>query len=122
MVLRHSRKNYTNLCRVGHKTKNFLPAFKKCHENYLEENLPFEMLQNESYKKIMSKTSISLEDYETIYNIKEFKDTLIKFFRNRVMYRNLMLSRISGENRRTYMRYIKRFEEAFILKEFTHIV
>ena len=70
MSLRHKRKNYHNLCKSGHPTKNFLPAFKKVHENYLADHLPAEILKNSDYVRIVEKTSISLEDYEVIYKIK----------------------------------------------------
>ena len=58
----------------GYPTKNFLPAFKTPHIQYLENNLGADYVNSFSLvQKIQAKNGISMKDYENLYKIPEFE-------------------------------------------------
>ena len=62
-----------------------------------------------------------MNDYETLYNEPRFEKAWEKFFRTKVLYRELMISRSSLKARRIHMKKLYVFEEAFLTKEFSKI-
>lgn len=118
-AVRHRRKRgETN----GYPTKNFLPNFKGPHIQYLEDELGEEVTNSfEIVRNIKEKNGISMNDYETLYNEPRFEKAWEKFFRTKVLYRELMISRSSLKARRIHMKKLYVFEEAFLAKEFSKI-
>jgi hypothetical protein len=62
-----------------------------------------------------------MKDYEILYKVEEFQGALKKFFKNKVLYRMLMLSRSSVKARKVHMKKLSVFEKAFEEKSFERI-
>jgi hypothetical protein len=106
----------------GYPTKNFLPNFKGPHLQYLEKELGARYVNNFNLiKEIKAKSGISMNDYEMLYKVPEFQEAFVNFFKTKVLYRELMLSRSSLTARKTHMKKLAVFEDAFLSKEFTKI-
>ena len=62
-----------------------------------------------------------MSDYEALYNVPAFEQSFKVFFKTKVLFRELMLSRSSLKARRIHMKKLSVFEEAFLSKEFNKI-
>lgn len=59
-----------------------------------------------------------MKDYETLYNTPEFEQAFTKFFDQKVLYRELMISRSSLRARKIHMQKLDVFQRAFREKVF----
>lgn len=62
-----------------------------------------------------------MKDYEVMYRTKEFEETFNVFFDQKVLYRELMISRSSLRARIIHMQKLDVFERAFRGKVFDRI-
>ena len=58
---------------------------------------------------IEEKNGISMEDYAQIYRVKEFEKALTKMFKNRVLYRELMISRTAESSKPVFLEKLFKF-------------
>ena len=109
------------------KTKNFLPFFRNAHRDYLvlywKKNKIGGMQDHPILARILfSKgNKVTLQDFETIYKMRELTACWISMFRERYLYRHLMLSRALIEQRHEYNQKMHIFEYAFIGRSFERI-
>ena len=106
----------------GYPTKNFLPNFKGPHLQYLEKELGKNFVNSfEVVQEIKMKNGISMKDYENLYRISAFEEAFDKFFKNKVLFRELMISRSSTKARKVHILKLNVFEEAYHSKNFSRI-
>jgi hypothetical protein len=67
------------------------------------------------------KNGMSMEDYEMIYKMYDLKGIWPEFFKNKVLYRETMLSRALSKSKMVFTKFLHRFEEAFTTGSFNHI-
>ena len=92
-------------------TKNMLPSFKGSFLNYLSCFFPTHFFENiPIIKRLRKKFGISLQDYEDLFKEEIFKPHLKIYFRNKVIYRDLLQSRIEYKTKRVYFRKLNIFE------------
>lgn len=72
-------------------------------------------------QRIRGKPCINLQDYEDLFNEKAFRPILSNYFRDHVIVRDLMQSRIAEPTKREYFKRIDVFEKAFVRKKFRKI-
>lgn len=86
-------KNHLQAKVNGFWTKNFLQAAKKPHLDCIKKFFPVMVEKNEDLKEIDEKDGISMQDFVTFYSIPELDEMWKEFFANKVLFRELMISR-----------------------------
>jgi len=103
-------------------TKNFLPAFKGPHLQFLSEQKGMDyMMSFPLIQDIKEKNGISMTDYEKLYKVPEFEEVWKEMFETRYLYRAMMLSRSTAVARKIHVKKIPVFQEAFVTKIFNRI-
>ena len=72
-------------------------------------------------RELKKKGTPSMQDYLTLYKMEELREVWKEFFKKRVMYRELMLSRTEKLNKLIFEKFQYRYQEAFESGEFSHI-
>lgn len=94
----------------GYWTKNFLPVGKNPHFNFLAKVMGMEYIKNDPVLfAIRKKTGITMDDYIFLYKIEELKEVWKRFFAQRVLYRELMISRAEGKSKEAFVKLLYRF-------------
>lgn len=75
----------------------------------------------EIIRRIRGKKCINLKDYEDLFNTEEFRPILEIYFNDRVIYRDLMSSRIEVKTKAHYSGKVWVFEQAFRSRVFEKI-
>lgn len=103
-------------------TKNLLAFGKKPHLNAIREKLGLSYFRsNDWLMAVEQKDGINMEDYDRMYKHPEFKEALTRFFKRKVIDRELMLSRTTAENKIFYRYYLEVFERNFRKSSFKSI-
>ena len=108
----------------GYPTKNLLQNMKQPHLEYIENKLRAKGTDPATFpllKELHGKPGMNLNEYETLYRMEEFREILKDFFRDKVLYRTLMVSRAVLETKKTSLRMLGVFEKAFRARKFTKI-
>lgn len=71
--------------------------------------------------RIKSKKCINMQDYQDLFNYPIFRPILENYFKEKVIYRDLMVSRVEEKKKRHYFTKVHVFEEAFISRKFKKI-
>lgn len=108
---RRGEKSKLQLKIKGYWTNNFLPNSKNPHFDYLEKVKGLQYIQNNPrLVEIRKKNGITLGDYLYLYSIGELREVWKKFFNQKVLYRDLMISRADSTSKLIYVKLLKRFE------------
>jgi hypothetical protein len=72
-------------------------------------------------QRIRGKACINLQDYQDLFNHEEFRPYLEVYFRNKMIVRDLMQSKIDYSTKREYFKRIHVFQKAFKTRKFEKI-
>jgi hypothetical protein len=106
----------------GYWTKNFLPTGKNPHLNFIGKKMGVGFIMtNRIVSEIKKKSGVTMDDYLALYQMEELRGIWPEFFRKRVLYRELMLTRAEKMSKIIFEKFLHRYAEAFETGVFDHI-
>lgn len=109
-------------CERGYWTKNFLPLGKNPHFKFIIKKMGVGFIMtNRIVREIKEKSGITMEDYLILYQMEELREIWPEFFRKRILYRELMLTRAEKISKMIFEKFLFRYQEAFETGVFDHI-
>lgn len=89
--------------------------------SFLKERFKEKIYSYSIINKLEKANTASRQDFLELYNIPEFYDAFDDFFKNKVLYRAIMMSGCEMKNKKIFLKRLHIFEEAYRSKIFSAV-